>query len=138
MLDAGPLVFNHNMETVKRLQRSIRSGATYERSLSVLKMAAEYGDGSIKVKTGIMLGLGETNEEVFQCLEDIYARGVQLLTIGQYMAPTREHIHTKRFVTPKEFEEFEAMAYKLGFEAVASGPLVRSSYRADKMITVKP
>jgi lipoic acid synthetase len=137
VLDAGPLVFNHNMETVKRLQRSIRSGATYDRSLSVLKNAAEYGDGSIKVKTGIMLGLGETNEEVMECLQDIYDHGVRLLTIGQYMAPTRDHVHTKRFVTPKEFEEFEAAAYKIGFEAVASGPLVRSSYRADKMITVK-
>jgi lipoic acid synthetase len=136
VLDAGPLVFNHNMETVKRLQRSIRSGATYERSLSVLKMAAEYGDRSIKVKTGIMLGLGESNDEVMECLKDIYAHGVQLLTMGQYMAPTRDHVHTKRFVTPKEFEEFEAKAYEIGFEAVASGPLVRSSYRADKMVSV--
>ncbi|MEA2067770.1 MAG: lipoyl synthase [Verrucomicrobiota bacterium] len=136
VLDAGPLVFNHNVETVKRLQRSIRSGATYERSLSVLKMASEYGDGSIRVKTGIMLGLGETNGEVFQTLEDIHAHGVRLLTIGQYMAPTRDHAHTKRFVTPKEFVDFEDAAYKMGFEAVASGPLVRSSYRADKMVSV--
>ncbi len=137
VLDAGPLVFSHNMETVKRLQRSIRSGATYERSLSVLNMAAEYGDQSIKVKTGIMLGLGESNDEVMQCLQDIYDHGVQLLTIGQYMAPTLDHTPTNRFVTPKEFEEFEAKAYEIGFEAVASGPLVRSSYRADKMITVQ-
>jgi lipoic acid synthetase len=121
---------------VKRLQRSIRSGATYARSLSVLKYASEYEDRSIKVKSGIMLGLGETNEEVFQTLDDLYANGVRLLTIGQYMAPTRDHTHTKRFVTPKEFEEFEAAAYRIGFEAVASGPLVRSSYRADNMITV--
>jgi len=135
VLAAGPVVFNHNVETVKRLQRSIRSGATYERSLKTLKMAAEYGDGSIKVKTGIMLGLGETNEEVMECLQDIYDHGVRLLTIGQYMAPTREHAHTKRFVTPKEFVDFEDAAYKMGFDAVASGPLVRSSYRADNMVT---
>ncbi|VGO12472.1 Lipoyl synthase [Pontiella desulfatans] len=135
VLDAGPVVFNHNVETVKRLQRSIRSGATYERSLKILKHASEYGDGSIKVKTGIMLGLGETNEEVMECLQDIYDHGVRLLTIGQYMAPTRDHARTKRFVTPKEFTDFEDAAYKIGFEAVASGPLVRSSYRADNMVT---
>ncbi len=136
VLEAGPVVFNHNIETVKRLQRSIRSGATYEKSMTVLRQASEFGDGTIKVKSGIMLGLGETNEEVFQTMEDLYANGVRLLTIGQYMAPTRDHVHTKRFVTPKEFEEFEAAAYGIGFEAVASGPLVRSSYRAENMITV--
>jgi lipoic acid synthetase len=81
-----------------------------------------------------MLGLGETNDEVMECLQDIYDHGVRLLTIGQYMAPTREHAHTKRFVTPAEFVDLEDEAYKIGFDAVASGPLVRSSYRADKMI----
>lgn len=136
VLDAGPIVFNHNIETVKRLQRSIRSGATYERSMSILRLASEYGGGAIKVKSGIMLGLGETNEEVMETLRDLRANGVRLVTIGQYMAPTRDHAHTKRFATPKEFADFEAAAYQLGFEAVASGPLVRSSYRADKMVTV--
>ena len=136
VLDAGPIVFNHNIETVKRLQRSIRSGATYERSLSILRHASEYNDGSIKVKSGIMLGLGETNEEVSETLQDLYDNGVRLLTIGQYMAPTREHAHTKRFVTPREFVDFEDEAYRIGFTAVASGPLVRSSYRADKMVSV--
>jgi len=136
VLEEGPLVFNHNIETVKRLQRSIRSGATYEKSMKVLRQASEFGDGSIKIKSGIMLGLGETNEEVTQTMEDLYSNGVRLLTIGQYLAPTRDHVHTKRFVTPKEFEEFEAAAYKIGFDAVASGPLVRSSYRADNMLTV--
>jgi lipoic acid synthetase len=136
VLDAGPVVFNHNVETVRRLQRSIRSGATYERSLGILKHAAEYGDRSIKVKTGIMLGLGETNDEVMECLRDIRDHGVRLLTIGQYMAPTREHAHTKRFVTPAEFIDFEDAAYAIGFDAVASGPLVPSSYRADKMVKV--
>ena len=135
VLEEGPVVFNHNIETVKRLQRTIRSGATYEKSMTVLRQASEFGDGSIKIKSGIMLGLGEANEEVTQTMEDLYSNGVRLLTIGQYLAPTRDHVHTKRFVTPKEFEEFEAAAYKIGFEAVASGPLVRSSYRADSMIT---
>ena len=138
VLDAEPDVFNHNIETVERLQAPIRKTATYARSMEVLRNAAQYGDGSIKVKSGIMLGLGETNEEAFETLRDLYNNGVRLLTIGQYMAPTRNHVHTKRFVTPKEFEEFEAAAYEIGFEAVASGPLVRSSYRADKMIPVRP
>lgn len=136
VLDAGPIVFNHNIETVRRLQRSIRSGATYERSMSILRYASEYGDGSIKVKSGIMLGLGEENEEVSQTMQDLYDNGVRLLTIGQYMAPTRDHAHTKRFVTPREFVDFEDEAYRIGFSAVASGPLVRSSYRADKMVQV--
>ncbi len=136
VLDAGPDVFNHNIETVERLQLPIRKTATYARSMEVLRNASEYGDGSIKVKSGIMLGLGESNEEILQTLNDLYSNGVRLLTIGQYMAPTRDHVHTKRFVTPKEFKEFGAAAYALGFEAVASDPLVRSSYRADKMIKV--
>lgn len=136
VLDAGPVVFNHNIETVKRLQRSIRSGATYDRSMSILRYASEYNEGSIKVKSGIMLGLGEENAEVSQTMQDLYDNGVRLLTIGQYMAPTRDHAHTKRFVTPLEFVAFEDEAYKIGFTAVASGPLVRSSYRADKMVSV--
>ena len=136
VLDAGPDVFNHNIETVERLQAPIRKTATYERSMEVLRNAAGFGDGSIKVKSGIMLGLGETNEEAVQTLKDLYANGVRLLTIGQYMAPTRDHVHTKRFVTPKEFDDFETAAYEIGFEAVASGPLVRSSYRADSMLRV--
>lgn len=135
VLDAGPKVFNHNIETVERLQAPIRKTATYGRTMEVLRNAAGYGDGSIKVKSGIMLGLGETNEEAMQTLRDLYDNGVRLLTIGQYMAPTRNHAHTKRFVTPKEFADFEAAAYEMGFESVASGPLVRSSYRADNMIT---
>ena len=135
VLDAGPEVFNHNIETVERLQAPIRRTANYAQSMEVLRNAAEYGDGSIKVKSGIMLGLGETNEEVFQTLEDLFANGVRLLTIGQYLAPSRDHVHTKRFVTPKEFQNLETAALEMGFESVASGPLVRSSYRADKMIT---
>jgi lipoic acid synthetase len=89
----------------------------------------------MKVKSGIMVGLGETNEEVLETMQDLFDNGVRLLTIGQYMAPTREHAHTKRFVTPKEFVDFEDEARRIGFAAVASGPLVRSSYRADNMLT---
>ncbi|MEN7972777.1 MAG: lipoyl synthase [Verrucomicrobiota bacterium] len=136
VLDAGPMVFNHNIETIERLQAPIRKTATYATSMGVLRNAAEYGGGAIKVKSGIMLGLGETNEEALQTLQDLYGNGVRLLTIGQYMAPTRNHVHTKRFVTPKEFEEFEAAAYGMGFESVASGPLVRSSYHAEQMLLV--
>jgi len=133
VLEAGPVVFNHNIETVERLQLEVRSGATYEKSLTVLRYASEFGDNSIKIKSGIMLGLGETNDEVLETLRDLYAVGVRLLTMGQYLAPTRTHVHTKRFVAPQEFIDLEKAAYAIGFEAVASGPLVRSSYRADKM-----
>lgn len=132
VLDAGPIVFNHNIETVKRLQRSIRSGATYNRSMKILKLAAEHSN--IKVKSGIMVGLGESKNEVMETIGDLFENGVRLLTIGQYMCPTKEHAPIDRFVEPDEFLELEQLAYKVGFDAVASGPLVRSSYRADKMI----
>jgi lipoic acid synthetase len=132
VLDAQPVVFNHNIETVERLQKPIRKTATYERTLTVLKNAANYGT-DIKIKSGIMVGLGETNDEIFQTLEDLYSNGVRLLTIGQYLAPSKNHIHTKRFVSPKEFEEMAKVAYDMGFESVVSGPLVRSSYQADEM-----
>lgn len=132
VLDAGPIVFNHNIETVKRLQRSIRSGATYDRSMSILRYASEHSD--IKVKSGIMLGLGESTDEVLETINDLYANGVRLLTIGQYMSPTGDHARTHRYLEPREFVELEDAAYAVGFDAVASGPLVRSSYRADKMI----
>ena len=132
VLDAGPIVFNHNIETVRRLQRAIRSGATYTRSMQVLKWASEHSN--IKVKSGIMLGLGEETDEVKETIQDLFDNGVRLLTIGQYMAPTKEHAPIHRFVEPAEFKALEEWAYEIGFDAVASGPLVRSSYRADKMV----
>lgn len=132
VLDAGPIVFNHNIETVRRLQRAIRSGATYDRSMKILRYASEHSD--IKVKSGIMLGLGESNEEVLETINDLYSNGVRLLTIGQYMQPTKDHAIMRRYVEPREFVELEDAAYEVGFDAVASGPLVRSSYRADKML----
>ena len=118
MLDAKPIVFNHNIETVKRLQRSIRSGATYDRSMSVLRWASEHSD--IKVKSGIMLGLGETEEEVRETIQDLHTNGVRLLTIGQYMSP-QDHARTHRYAEPREFVELEDFAYELGFDAVHQG-----------------
>ncbi len=131
VLDARPDVFNHNLETVKRLQAVIRPQASYEKSLATLRHAA--GRGGALVKSGLMLGLGETDEEIFQALEDLYAAGVRLLTLGQYLAPTREHYPVERFVSPAHFDELAAKARSMGFEGVAAGPLVRSSYRADEL-----
>jgi len=131
VLDAGPDVFNHNVETVERLQKAIRPEASYSTSLATLRKAAERG--GVQVKSGLMLGLGETDEEVFQCLEDLFAAGVRLLTMGQYLAPTREHHPVERFISPEHFDELAARARETGFEGVAAGPLVRSSYRADQL-----
>ena len=133
VLDAGPDVFNHNLETVERLQETIRPQASYETSLATLRKAAER-DG-VQVKSGLMLGLGETDEEIFQTLEDLYAAGVRLLTLGQYLAPTKEHLPVERFLSPEHFEELAARARDMGFRGVAAGPLVRSSYRADQLAT---
>ncbi|MFA5689044.1 MAG: lipoyl synthase [Kiritimatiellales bacterium] len=132
VLDAAPDVFNHNLETVKRLQAEIRPQAGYERSLATLRKAAERG--GCHVKSGLMLGLGETDDEVFECLCDLYAAGVRLLTLGQYLAPTRGHHPVDRFISPAQFDVFAAAARKMGFKGVAAGPLVRSSYRADELI----
>jgi len=131
VLDAKPDVFNHNLETVKRLQAVIRPQASYEKSLATLRHAAKRG--GVQVKSGLMLGLGETDEEIFQCLEDLYSAGVRLLTMGQYLAPTREHYPVERYISPEHFDELAAKARLMGFEGVAAGPLVRSSYRADEL-----
>jgi len=134
VLDAGPDVFNHNLETVERLQAPIRPQASYKKSLATLRKAAERG--GVHVKSGLMLGLGETDEEIFQALEDLYGVGVRLLTLGQYLAPTREHYPVDRFISPEHFDELAERAREIGFTGVASGPLVRSSYRADQLIPV--
>jgi lipoic acid synthetase len=147
VLDAKPDVFNHNLETVKRLQTVIRPQASYEKSLATLRKAAERScrtglpgtPGSLcPVKSGLMLGLGETDEEVFQCLEDLIAAGVRLLTLGQYLAPTREHYPVERFLSPEQFDSLAAKARSFGFTGVAAGPLVRSSYRADELAAREP
>jgi lipoyl synthase len=132
VLDAGPEIYNHNMETVERLTPLVRSRATYRTSLQVLRRAKELssrGDG-IVTKSGIMLGLGETEPEIFQTMDDLREVGCQVLTIGQYLRPTPKHLPVVEFVTPEQFDLYGEIARKKGFEHVASGPLVRSSYHA--------
>jgi lipoyl synthase len=129
VLNAKPDVLNHNMETVPRLYRQVRKGAVYERSLELLKRAGEAWP-ELSTKTGMMLGLGETREETLAAMEDIVAQGTQILTLGQYMQPTAEHLPIERYLHPDEFAEFKQLGEKMGFKHVEAGPLVRSSYHA--------
>jgi lipoic acid synthetase len=131
VLAARPEVFNHNLETVRRLTPSVRSRATYDRSLSVLAKAKARGGDSLHTKSGLMLGLGETEAELFSAMADLRAVGCDLLTLGQYLQPTRQHLPVVEFVPPVKFTEYKRMAEGMGFLHVASGPLVRSSYHAD-------
>lgn len=132
VIAVAPEVISHNIETVKRLTREVRIQAKYERSLDVLKYLKEAGQR--RTKTGIMLGLGEEKEEVFQTIEDIRKANVDVITIGQYLQPTRNHLPVKKYITPEEFNEFGEFAKSLGFRHVESSPLVRSSYHAEKHI----
>ena len=129
VLAAEPVCFNHNLETVERLQGEVRRGATYRRSLGLLAAARELAP-RIPTKSGLMLGLGETFEEVVQTLRDLRAVECQRLTLGQYLRPSLAHIPVDRYWTPAEFEQLAAIARELGFADVRSGPLVRSSYHA--------
>jgi lipoic acid synthetase len=129
VLAARPDVLNHNTETVPRLYRQVRKGAIYERSLELLRRAKEFAP-EIPAKTGMMLGLGETKEEVVSAMADLAAQGTDILTLGQYLQPTREHLPIVRYVHPEEFAEFKRIGERLGFKHVESGPLVRSSYHA--------
>ena len=132
VLDAGPDIYNHNMETVERLTPVVRSRAKYRTSLQVLQRAKDlssHGRG-IVTKSGIMLGLGETEPEIFQTMDDLREVGCQVLTMGQYLRPTPNHLPVVEFVTPEQFDLYGEIARKKGFEHVASGPLVRSSYHA--------
>lgn len=131
IIDAAPEVVSHNMETVERLTRQVRIQAKYRRSLEVLKILKQ---GGMRTKTGIMLGLGETKEEVVQSMEDLVAVGVDVLTLGQYLQPTRKHLPVQRFVHPDEFKELREIGYELGFDYVESGPLVRSSYHSERHV----
>ncbi len=130
VLDARPDVLNHNLETVPRLYPAARPGAVYRRSLELLERVGRY-DPAIPVKSGLMLGLGETRREIDRTLRDLREAGCGLLTLGQYLQPTRKHLPVHRFVPPSEFEEWRGVALDLGFGEVASGPFVRSSYRAE-------
>jgi len=132
VLAANPHIFNHNLETVRRLTPLVRSRATYDRSLSVLrKVKAGRGD-AIYTKSGMMLGLGETEEEVVAALEDLRRAACDLLTLGQYLQPTLKHLPVVEFVAPEVFDAYARIARNLGFVHVASAPLVRSSYHADE------
>ena len=130
VLAAEPVCFNHNLETVERLQGEVRRGATYRRSLALLAAARELAP-AIPTKSGLMLGLGETFDEVVAAMGDLRAVDCQRLTLGQYLRPSLEHIPVARYWSPEEFEQLASVANALGFQQVRSGPLVRSSYHAE-------
>jgi lipoic acid synthetase len=129
LCDAGPDIYNHNQETVERLSSSIRPQARYNRSLDVLRKVKHLRPGMF-TKSGLMVGLGETREELSQAIGDLQAAGVEILTIGQYLRPTPGHAPVARYVPPEEFEDIAAQARELGFRSVSAGPFVRSSYNA--------
>jgi lipoic acid synthetase len=128
-------VFNHNIETVRRLYSSVRPEADYERSLGILREASVSRPG-LPVKSGFMVGLGEKKEEVVELLKDLKSAGCSILTVGQYLRPTLKQLPVNRYVHPDEFKEIEDLAYNIGFDYVASGPLVRSSYRAEEILSL--
>jgi lipoyl synthase len=127
-----PHVFNHNLETVRRLTPHVRSRATYDRSLSVLRKAKALGSGKVFTKSGLMLGLGEREDEILAALQDLRGIGCDLLTLGQYLQPGRKHLPVVEFVSPERFAWFGGQARAMGFIHVASAPMVRSSYHADE------
>jgi len=129
VLDARPDVLNHNMETVPRLYRQVRKGAVWERSLELLRRVREMAP-HVPTKTGMMLGLGEKRDEVLGAMEEISAQGTHILTLGQYLQPTHEHLPIMRFLHPAEFVEYKRLGEQMGFRHVEAGPLVRSSYHA--------
>ena len=129
IIEVHPEVVSHNMETVRRLTREVRIQAKYDRSIGVLKYLKEKG---MRTKTGLMLGLGETEEEVIQTMKDLQGVGLDVLTIGQYLQPTKKHLPVKEFITPSQFKKYETLGLEMGFMYVESGALVRSSYKAHK------
>ena len=130
ILDAAPEIISHNMETVRRLTREVRIQAKYDRSLEVLRYLKE--NGANRTKSGIMLGLGEKEEEVIETLHDLKEAKVDIVTIGQYLQPSKKHLPVKRFITPEQFAKYKEIGLELGFRHIESGALVRSSYRAHK------
>ena len=131
IIDAAPEVVSHNMETVRRLTKKVRIQAKYDRSLDTLRYLNE---GGIKTKSGVMLGLGETEEEIVETMHDLRAVGVSILTLGQYLQPSKKHLPVVEFITPKQFDKYKEIGLSLGFQHVESSPLVRSSYHAEKHI----
>tara|TARA_B100000809_G_scaffold237910_1_gene258201 strand:+ start:2618 stop:3526 length:909 start_codon:yes stop_codon:yes gene_type:complete len=129
IIDVAPEIVSHNLETVRRLTKQVRIQAKYDRSLEALKRLK---DGGMKTKSGIMLGLGELEEEVIESMKDLRSVGCDILTLGQYLQPTTKHLPVVEFVTPAQFAKYEKIGLELGFRFVESGPLVRSSYRAEK------
>jgi len=134
VMDAGPDVLNHNTETVPRLYRQVRLGARYERSLDMLLHAKQLNP-TTPTKSGLMLGLGETQDEVVQVMRDLAAHRVDILTLGQYLRPSPKHLPIVRYIPPDEFAEYRRVGRDLGFAHVEAGPLVRSSYHADESET---
>ena len=132
VLAAGPDVLNHNMETIARLYPTVRPGADYRRSIELLQRAGQHQPAMI-TKSGLMLGLGETDDELRQTLEDLRRVNCRLLTLGQYLQPSKEHLPVVRFVPPEEFDRWKQIALQMGFVEVASGPFVRSSYHAREL-----
>jgi len=130
VLDAGPDTFTHNVETVRRLSPRVRSRSDHERSLSVLETAARLAP-SVLVKSGLMVGLGETEDEVRELLDELRARGVQAVTIGQYLRPTRRNLPVVEYVHPEQFDAYREYGESIGFDALFAGPFVRSSYMAE-------
>tara|TARA_B100000902_G_scaffold393852_1_gene448936 strand:+ start:471 stop:1325 length:855 start_codon:yes stop_codon:yes gene_type:complete len=131
IINVAPEVVSHNLETVRRLTKQVRIQAKYDRSLETLKYLSDAG---IKTKSGIMLGLGETEDEILETMYDLRNAGVSIMTLGQYLQPTTKHLSVVKFITPEEFKKYEKLGLSLGFRHVESGPLVRSSYHAEKHI----
>jgi lipoic acid synthetase len=129
ILQNPPHILNHNLETVKRLYHAVRPQAKYERSLELISWFKSKG---LRTKSGIMVGIGETKEEVMELIADLYSSGCDIMTVGQYLQPTKNHLPVHRFVTLEEFKEYKEYGLKVGLKAVESSPLVRSSYHADK------
>lgn len=131
IIDVAPEIVSHNLETVRRLTKQVRIQAKYDRSLEVLFRLKK---GGMRTKSGVMLGLGETDEEIIETMEDLRAVGVDILTLGQYLQPTPKHLPIVEFVEPERFQKYEKLGLEMGFRFVESGPLVRSSYHAEKHI----
>ena len=130
---ANPEIFSHNVECVERISKEVRTQSNWQRSLNVLRSSANYG---LRTKTGIMVGLGETFDEVLKTMEETYYAGVSIFTIGQYLQPTGKHLKVQRYVSDTEFKNYKNFGLKIGFDVIESGPLVRSSYHADEQARI--